>query len=125
MSAKSKNSSLDVVACFTFLAECISFEHIEDEEYIIDNIKCVKELYKYFSDDFCADIEEFINTTINPILEDPAYFCFLDKEEYGTRQEDGTFSINSGQAIEMMLCEMRFHILSLNEKLLKLFSKYI
>ena len=125
MKTKDRNASLDVVACYMLLAECISFEHIEDEEFILNNLECVEELYKYFSDDFRAEIEGFINTTILPIVDDPSYFDFLDKEEYGTRQEDGSFVLNSGQAIEMIYCEMRFHILFLNEKLLKLFSKYI
>lgn len=125
MKAKTQNSSLEIAQCYMLLADCISFNHIEDDQFILNNLEYAKDLYRRFADDFRSEIEEFINTTILPIVENSSYFSFLHKTEYGSYNENGNFEINSEESLDMIIAELYHHTITLNEKLLKLFAKYI
>lgn len=117
--------SPEVMGCYKLLEECVSFEHIEDREFICRNLNLVKDYKKSISEEAYAEIEAFINEIIKPIVYDADYFDFLRKPEYGSYNEQGHFVINSDSSLEMIIFNMYHHTLSLNEKLLEMISKYM
>ncbi len=113
------------VYCFMLLSNCISFEHIEDTEYILENLKYIDEVKKSLSKNLCDDIDKFINEVINPIIYDSNYFDFMNKSEYGYYAKNNHFVIKSEYAFDMLICSLLNHTITLHEKLLKTFSKHI
>jgi hypothetical protein len=117
--------SPEIMACYKLLEECVSFEYIEDEQYICRNLNLIKDYKKVISQEVYADVEAYIEETIKPIVYDFDYFDFLKKPEYGSYNEQGHFVINSDSSLEMMIFGMYHHTLSLKEKLLEMMSKYM
>ena len=122
--AKSLTTS-DIVYVYMLLSECIHFEHIEDAEKIMENLGYVKENIYSLPKEFRAEVEQFIEEVIHPIIYDLDYFDFLHKAEYGEFNSEGHFVINSERSLEMIIFEMYNHTIELHEKLLKVFAKYI
>lgn len=117
--------SPEIMGCYKLLEECISFEHIEDKEYICRNLNLIKDYKGSIPDKAFGEIEDFVNEVIKPIVYDADYFEFLRKPEYGSRNEQGHFVINSDSSLEMIIFNMYHHTLSLNERLLEMISKYM
>lgn len=115
----------DIVYIFMLLSECVHFEHIEDAEKIMENLGCVRENMYSLPKEFRAEVEQFIEEVINPIIYDMNYFDFLHKSEYGEFNSEGHFVINSERSLDMIIFEMYNHTIELHEKLLKVFAKYI
>ena len=51
-------------------------------------------------------IEQFLEKTLHPIIDDNEFFSAITKPEYGTYNEKGHFEINSERSLELMMCEM-------------------
>lgn len=115
----------DVVYIFMLLSECVHFEHIEDVEKIMENLYYVRENIYSLPKELRAEVEQFIEEVIEPIIYDLDYFNFLHKAEYGEFNSEGHFVINSERSLEMIIYEMYNHTIELHEKLLKVFSKHI
>lgn len=115
----------DMVYIFMLLSECVHFEHIEDTEKIFENLGYVRENIHSLPKEFRAEVEQFIEEVIHPIIYDLDYFDFLHKSEYGEFNSEGHFVINSERSLEMIIFEMYNHTIELHEKLLKVFVKYI
>lgn len=115
----------DIVASYKLLEECIDYEHIEDEEYILGNLQIVRDYKPMLPLELQNDIEEFIETIVYPVVFDRNYFSFLNRPEFGDINEEGHFVINSEKSLEMMIFLMYEHTLELHEKLLQKFAKYI
>lgn len=115
----------DIVYTFMLLSECVHFEHIEDTEKIMENLYCVRETIYSLPKELRAEVEQFIEEVINPIIYDMNYFDFLHKSEYGEFNSEGHFVINSERSLDMIIFEMYNHTIELHEKLLKVFAKYI
>ncbi len=118
-------SESNEVYCFMLLSNCINFEHIEDREYILENLKYIEKEKKSLSKKICDDIDKFINEVINPIIYDSNYFDFMYKAEYGVFDKNNHFVIKSEQALDMLIYELYNHTINLHEKLLKIFAKHI
>lgn len=113
------------IRAFVLLSDCISFEHIEDNEYILKQLKHINKLKKSLSKELCDDIDNFIDKTINPIIYDLDYFDFMHKPEYGSYDENNHFVIKSEQAFDMLIYELCSHTVKLEKQLVKIFAKHI
>ncbi len=118
-------STSEIVYIFMLLSECVHFEHIEDAEKIMENLGYIRENIYSLPKEFRAEVEQFIEEVIHPIIYDLNYFDFLHKSEYGEFNSEGHFVINSERSLEMIIFEMYNHTIELHEKLLKVFAKYI
>ena len=122
---KTKNSTnSNEIRTFVILAKCISFEHIEDEKYILKQLKRINKIKKSLSKDLCDDIDNYINKVINPIIFDLDYFDFMHKAEYGFYDENNHFVVKSEQALNMLIYELYCHTLVLKEELINTFAKH-
>ena len=118
------NTNSKFVYIFTTLSDCISFENIENREYILKNINIVKKNMYSLPNDLRLEVERFIKDVLEPIIYNLDYFRFLRKAEYGELSENG-FVIKSDSALEYMIFDLYNHTIELQEKLLKVFAKYI
>ena len=105
------------IKCHKLLKECIEFEHIEDEEFILRNIHIIEEHRKDLPADIYENIEEFIEEVISPIVYDRNYFDFTISDEFGEYNDEGHFVINSESSLEMMIFLLYEHTLELQERL--------
>lgn len=110
---------------FTILSDCINFENIENRKYILKNINIVRKNIYSLPNDLRLDTEQFIKDVIEPIVYNLDYFCFLKKAEYGDLDPENNFVIKSDSALEYMIFDLYNHTIELQEKLLKVFAKYI
>ena len=86
-----------LVKCHKLLRDCISFEHIEDSDYIVNKLKQILKLKPLIPEKMFMQIEKFMNKSIFPILLDEHYFDFKAQPKYGHFSEDNSnvFVVNS------------------------------
>ena len=114
-----------MVRCYEALKECISFDNIENTDFIHKKLHRIECICKGLPNEITAPMKEYIGKEIHPINYDVDYFDFLRREEFGEVDEEGHFVINSEQSLEMMILLMYEHTLELNENLNEFMLKHL
>lgn len=114
-----------IVEIHKLLKESITFDNIEDREFICKNINQIKNYKGVVSDEMYSAVESFIKDVIRPIVYDTNYFDFMIREEFGDYNEEGHFVINSERSLEMMIFLLYERTLELGEKLDDFASKHL
>lgn len=70
-------------------------------------------------------IEQFLEKTLHPIIDDNEFFSAITKPEYGTYNEKGHFEINSERSLELMVCEMLKICIELERKVDSFAEQYL
>lgn len=114
-----------VVEIHKLLKECIDFDNIENADFIYKNLDLINSYKRALSDKICKHLDKFIEETIQPIIENEDYFSFLNREEFGSYNDEGIFEINSEHSAKMMIALLCKHTIELDEKLDEFASKYL
>lgn len=125
---KRNNKFLDaviVVEIHKLLKECIDFDNIENADFICKNLDLINSYKRALSDKMCKQLDKFIEETICPIIDDEDYFLFLNKEEFGSYNDEGIFEFNSEHSAKMMIALLCKHTIELDEKLDKFASEHL
>lgn len=114
-----------VVEIHKLLKECIDFDNIENADFIYKNLDLINSYKRVLSDKMCKQLDKFIEETIQPIIENEDYFSFLNREEFGSYNDEGTFVLNSEHSAKMMIALFFEHIIELDKKLDEFASKHL
>jgi len=114
-----------VVKCYEALKECISFDNIENTDFIHKKLNLIERICKGLPNEITIPMKKYIHKEIHPIIYDVDYFDFLRREEFGEVDEEGHFVINSESSLEMMIFLMYEHTLELNERLNDFMLKHL
>lgn len=114
-----------VVEIHKLLKECIDFDNIENADFICKNLNLINSYKRALSDKMCKQLDKFIDETICPIIDDEDYFLFLNKEEFGSYNNEGIFELNSEHSAKMMIALFFEHIIELDKKLDEFASKHL
>ena len=117
--------SSELASCIKILVDCVKFEHIENAEYILRSLTLVKDYKELISEEAYKEVEGVVEEYIKPLVYDFDYFQFLCRPEFGTRNEEGHFVINSDSALETMIFLLYEHALNLQEVIQKRFNKFM
>lgn len=122
---KNANITLTIKKCHSILKECVSFDNIEDKEFIYNKLNIIKGYQNALPNEVNSKLDKFIKETIYPIIYDADYFSFLKRAEYGSYNENGHFEINSEHSLEMMIFLLYEHTLKLGNKIDEFAFEYL
>jgi|GEM_PF-701528 hypothetical protein len=114
-----------VVEIHKLLKKCIDFDNIENADFIYKNLDLINSYKRALSDKMCKQLDKFIEETIQPIIENEDYFSFLNREEFGSYNDEGVFVLNSEHSAKMMIALFFEHIIELDKKLDEFASKHL
>ena len=101
--------------CHKIFDECVSFDNIENSEFICGKLHMVKEIINELPTEKQLKINNFIDEVISPIIYDKDYFSFLKRKELGSYNDEHHFEINSEESLEMMIYLLYEHTFELKK----------
>ena len=114
-----------VYDCYVLMKKCVDFEHIEDSEFVLSTFKQIGQYKIALPPELNKHIEQFLEKTLHPIIDDNEFFSAITKPEYGTYNEKGHFEINSERSLELMVCEMLKICIELERKVDSFAEQYL
>lgn len=81
--------------CYCLMKDCVSFEHIEDFEFVNSSFESINRFKIALPSEIYAKIDEFVTQTLHPIIDDPNFFSSTIAPEFGEKNAAGVFVINS------------------------------
>ncbi len=90
--------------CYTIMKDCVSFEHIDDEEYTQSALAKLELNKLTLPTTLCSSLTSFIQNTLLPIVEDPDFFSETMTPEIGSFNEKGNFVISSEESFKKYFC---------------------
>lgn len=125
MKLEAVSKSSEFAGCVKLLVDCVKFENIENEEYICRNLNLVKDYKQSVPAEAYAEVEAVVEGLIKPLVYDFDYFSFLCRPEFGSRNEEGHFVINSDSSLESMIFLLYEHSLNLQDEIRKRLTKFV
>lgn len=101
--------------CHKIFDECVSFDNIENSEFICGKLHMVKESIYELPKEMQLNINCFIDEILSPIIYDKDYFSFLKRKEFGSYNDEHHFEINSEESLEMMIYLLYEHTFKLKK----------
>lgn len=111
--------------CYVLMKKSVDFEHIEDSEFVLSTFEQIRQYKIALPPELSKHIEQFVEKTLHPIIDDDEFFSATRKTEYGTYNEKGHFEINSEQSLELMMCEMLKICIGLERKIDSFAEQYL
>lgn len=119
ISAVSNQMLLDV---YLKLLSCISFENIQDDNFVAKKILEIEDLEPWIAPEIFSLIMIYIKENIEPILNEPEYFDFTKNPDYG-HNEDGIWKIDAEEGLNYAIASLIKHCSDLKKHLINWFKE--
>lgn len=93
-----------IFQCYNLMRDCTDTDNIENTEFIYSVFRKIERYKVTIPTEIYNNINNFVEETLYPIVDDPDFFSSTTLPEFGAFDEErGTFVVNSEESLKKIL----------------------